>query len=73
MSKLKEIREKKNMSQSQLAKLSGVNFRTIQDYEQDKRSINKARAQTVYALSWALGCKIEDLVEFEKGEKGNEH
>lgn len=73
MSKLKDIREKKNMSQSQLAKLSGVNFRTIQDYEQDKRSINKARVQTLYALSWALGCKIEDLVEFEKGEKGNEH
>lgn len=72
MSKLKEIREKKNMSQTQLAKLSGINLRTIQDYEQDKRSINKAQLATVYALAQTLDCTMEELIEFKERKNENE-
>lgn len=68
MSKLKEIRKKRNLSQSQLAALSGINVRAIQDYEQGKRSINKAQLGTAYALAYALGCTLEELIEFEKEE-----
>lgn len=61
--KLSIIRKSKNLSQSQLANLSGVNLRTLQYYEQRVKDINKAQVFTVYKLAKALDCKIEDLVE----------
>lgn len=63
MSKLKEIRLSRELSQSQLSKKSGVGIKIIQSYEQKLRDINKAEALTVYKLSVALECKIEDLLE----------
>ena len=36
---LKAEREKRNFSQSELSKLSGVNVRMIQDYEQGRKDI----------------------------------
>lgn len=61
--KLKRIRENRGISQSELAKLSGVNLRNIQMYEQRGNNIDKAQAQIVYKLSRVLGCDIEDLLE----------
>lgn len=61
--KLKMIREAKGISQSQLAKKSGVSLRSIQMYEQKINDIDKAQAQTVYKLSRILGCNIEDILE----------
>ena len=66
MSNLKPIRESAGLSQSQLAELSGVNVRLIQDYEQGHKNINHAKAITLYSLSKALKCTIEDLLEIEK-------
>lgn len=63
MSKLKEIRESKNMTQSKLSEISGVNLRTLQDYEQGKKDINGVRGITLYKLAQALECMIEDLLE----------
>lgn len=63
---LKEYRTKSGMSQSQLAEASGVNVRMIQYYEQGVKDINKASAETLYKLSRALGCKMEDLLELRK-------
>lgn len=60
---LKEYRTKSGMSQSQLAEASGVNVRMIQYYEQGVKDINKASGETLYKLSRALGCKMEDLLE----------
>ena len=51
------------LSQSQLAKASGVPVRTIQEYEQRARSINKAQADTVVALAKALGTESANLLE----------
>lgn len=63
---LKEYRTKSGMSQSQLAEASGVNVRMIQYYEQGVKDINKASGETLYKLSRALGCKMEDLLELRK-------
>ena len=60
---LKKIRIKYGITQKELAIESGVSLRSIQMYEQKNKDINKASVETVYALSKALGCKIEDLME----------
>lgn len=61
--KLKTIRESRQISQRELATMSGVSLRSIQLYEQKVNDIDKAQAQTLYKLSRALGCMIEDLLE----------
>lgn len=63
MSNLKELRTNRNLSQSKLSELSGVNARMIQYYEQGVKDINKAQGLTLQALANALDCKIEDLLE----------
>lgn len=63
MTKLQELRKKKGLSQSQLAKAADVDIRKLQAYEQGLRDINKAQLQTAVALSRALGCNAEDLLE----------
>ena len=50
-------------SQRELAEKSGVNLRTLQQYELKAKDINKAATTTLLALSKTLGCKIEDLLE----------
>lgn len=66
MSNLKRIRQGLGMSQSKLAERSGVSVRMIQYYEQGVKDINKAQAITVYQLSEALGCKMDNLIEIKK-------
>lgn len=61
--KLKRIREAAGLSQSELSKKSGVSLRSIQMYEQKNNDIDKAQGHTLYKLSVALGCSIEDLLE----------
>ena len=61
--KLKRIRENRGISQSELAKLSGVKLRSIQMYEQKVNDIDKAQGHTLYKISKVLGCNIEDLLE----------
>ena len=61
--RLKEIREAKGITQKTLAELSGVNPRTVQNFEQGKSDINKAAVIKVYALAKALECAVEDLIE----------
>jgi len=63
MTNLKAVRESKGLSQSQLAKASGVNVRLIQHYEQAFRDINKASVETVLKLADALECDIRDIME----------
>ena len=62
MNNLKKIRKENNLSQSQLAELSGVSLRMIQKYETGDRDINNASAVTVYKLAQALNVKVEDLL-----------
>lgn len=60
---LRRIRTAYGCSQSELAERSGVGLRSIQMYEQRNKDINKASADTLYRLSIALGCTMEDLIE----------
>ncbi|MGF7145278.1 transcriptional regulator with XRE-family HTH domain [Anaerotaenia torta] len=59
---LAEARKRMGLSQSQLAKLSGISVRMIQHYEQGVKDINMASAQTVYKLAEALGCDTSELL-----------
>lgn len=63
MSKLKERRMKAGMSQSQLAAKSGIKIRVLQHYEQQTKSIDRARIDKIIRLSMALQCKISDILE----------
>lgn len=60
---LKKYRLAAGLSQSELAKVSGVQVRTIQQYEQRVKNINAAKAESVIALSKALECPAEMLLE----------
>ena len=42
MNKLKQIREQAGLSQSQLAERAGVSLRTLQDYEQERKPLERA-------------------------------
>lgn len=59
--KLKEKREQAGLSQSQLAEKSGISLRSIQAYEQGRRSLEMASLKTAKALTDAIGCDIEEL------------
>lgn len=63
-SRLKIHRNRMGLSQRGLAEQSGVNVRTIQQYEIGSKDINKASVTTVLELSRALCCDIEDLLEY---------
>ena len=49
--------------QSELAQQAGVSVRTIQQYEQRRKDINKAQTETLLKIARALVCTVEDLVE----------
>ncbi len=60
---LKILRQKGGLSQRELAELSGVPVRTIQQYEQRQKNINKAQAEYLVMLSRVLCCEVSDLME----------
>ena len=60
---LKLRRQQAGLSQRELADLSGVPVRTIQQYEQRQKSINKAQAEYLVMLSRTLNCGVEGLLE----------
>lgn len=62
-SKLQIFRKNAELTQKQLSELSGVNLRTLQQYENKSKDIKKASGLILYSLGKALGCQIEDLLE----------
>ncbi len=63
MSNLKNVRIKSGISQSELAKRTGVNLRMLQYYEQGVKNIDGAKIDTLAALSIALDCRISEIME----------
>ena len=61
--RLRDRRSNCGLSQSELASEADVPLRQIQLFEQGQRDINKTSAITLYKLSKALHCKMEDLLE----------
>lgn len=60
---LKRLRKAANLSQRELAEMSGVPLRTIQQYEQRQKNINKAQAEYLVMLAKALCCEADALLE----------
>ena len=61
-SALKLLRQKRKLTQEQLALLSGVNLRSIRSYEQGDNDIAKAQGDTLQMLAKALDCSMEELL-----------
>lgn len=66
MNKLKEMRNKAGLSQSQLANLSGINVGTLRHYEQGSKNFDHARIDTILKICLILDCKISDVIESEE-------
>ena len=66
---LKRLRKKAGLSQNALAEASGVPLRTIQQYEQRRKNINKAQAEYLVMLAQVLCCDVQKLLEKVSPEK----
>lgn len=60
---LKIRRKQAGFSQRELSELSGIPVRTIQQYEQRQKNINKAQVEYLVKLSNTLCCEVECLLE----------
>ena len=65
---LQTLRKAGGYSQKELADKAGVSLRMIQQYEQRAKDINKAAAINLFALAQVLGCRAEDLLEYDVSE-----
>lgn len=70
ISALQQIREARGLTRRVLAEKSGVNYRSLQDYEQGHKEIASAKGDTLYRLSLALGCTIENILERGPSDNG---
>lgn len=62
-SRLKAYRTLIGMSQKELANKTQIPLRTIQQYEQQQKNINKAQVEYMVRLSKVLYCEPQDLLE----------
>ncbi len=60
---IKYFRKKMGYTQAELAEAAGIPLKTIQQYEQKRKNINKASADSILALSNILKCNPIDLME----------
>ena len=73
-SRLQEYRKRLGITQAVLAEKSGVNLRTLQQYEVGDKDIGKAAAGSVISLARVLHCEPEDLIEWNvKDSSGRDY
>lgn len=70
MNNLKHYRKAAGLSQGQLAEKVGISPRTLQDYEQGRKPLEKAAAITVLTMARILGCTVADLIDPEEDTQG---
>lgn len=63
--RLARMRKRRGLTQAELARRSGVGIKSIQAYEQRVNALGKATTETTLRLAWSLGCRVEDLLEFQ--------
>ncbi|MBQ1628813.1 MAG: helix-turn-helix transcriptional regulator, partial [Treponema sp.] len=51
------------LTQKELSELSGVNLRTLQQYETGAKDINMASGKSINALALALNCNFYEVME----------
>ena len=56
------IRKLRGITRRELSERSGVNFRSIQDYEQGHKRLASTSGDTLLRLAATLGCQIEELL-----------
>ena len=61
--KIKELRENRKLSQTELAAMVGVSQPYIHDLENERRG---ARKETLERIAAALGCTVEELTDEKK-------
>lgn len=59
---IKQYRKQKGLTQEALAEQVGINYRSLQDYEQGHKKLSSANGDTLLRLATALGCSIEELL-----------
>lgn len=59
---LRELRKSRNLTQKELALQTGINFRSLQDYEQGHKKLTSANGDILLRLSTVLGCSAEELL-----------
>lgn len=59
---IQERREQLGLSQRQFAQIYGINFRTLQDYEQGRKPVESIKGDVLLRISKGLGCSIEDIL-----------
>ena len=62
---LHRLRKAAGLTQKELAELSGVNLRTLQQYEIGLKDINRASGAAINALALALRCNFYDVMELD--------
>lgn len=67
--RLKDLRETRGLSQSQLAAAAGIGTRVLQNYEQGARDLNGAKLATLLKLCNALECKLADIITDEETQE----
>lgn len=60
--KLQAMRKERQLSQAQLAEVTGISVRMIQNYEQGEKDLNGAKLETLLRLCLALRCKLIDIL-----------
>lgn len=60
---LKRFRKQMGLTQQELAEVTDIPIKTIQQYEQRQKNINKAQSEYIIKLAKALCCRPEDLLE----------
>ena len=60
---LKILRKKAGLSLKVLSEITGVPLRTLQQYEQRQKNINKAQVDYLIKLSKGLCCEVEAIIE----------
>lgn len=63
--RLKRLRTYANLTQNALAEKTGIPLRTIQQYEQRQKNINRASGRYLRQFASVLNCRMEDLMEEE--------
>ena len=59
---LKAFRSQLHLTQRELSRMSGINFRSLQDYEQGHKKLASASGDILLRLSTVLGCSTEALL-----------
>ncbi|MDR0853660.1 MAG: helix-turn-helix transcriptional regulator, partial [Clostridiales Family XIII bacterium] len=60
---INELREEQNLTIYKLAKESGVPYATVNDICNEKVSLRKCSAETLYKLAKTLGVSMEAIIE----------